>query len=175
MWNTCVPTTITAPHLYSLSANLDRLLHRQACESHRGLPGSGGGGQLPASEPHRGPDGRHLDRHEDRRGDLLRSARRPEGETHTTNRQHKHAGARNKRSSARLIGSPAQYGQYNRPAVRSWFFVAAIEQEPSVYPSVWLQIPISNLNDVKLSNPPSPVDHPHICTTAILACNRKVS
>lgn len=74
-----------SPHLYSLSADLDRLRHRQARGSRHGLPGSGGGGQLPASEPHRGPDGRHLDRHEDGRGDLLRSARRPEGETHTTN------------------------------------------------------------------------------------------
>lgn len=69
----------------------------------------------------------------------------------TPNRQHKHASARNKHSSACLIGWPAQYGQYNRPAVRSWFFVAAIEQEQSIYPNIWLQMPTSNLNDVKLS------------------------
>lgn len=62
------------------SDNLDRPFNGQTCPAEGRRPVPGGGGQLPAAEPHRSSDGRHLGRHEGRGGHLLRSAGRPEGE-----------------------------------------------------------------------------------------------
>lgn len=64
------------------SANMDRALDQSSRGSDRRLSGSGVSGQLPAAQPHRRSDGRHVAHHECRRGDALRSARCTEGEIH---------------------------------------------------------------------------------------------
>lgn len=59
----------------SCSDNLDGAVHLQTRGAQRRHRLSGGGGQLPAAEPHRSADGRHMGHHEGRRGDILRPAR----------------------------------------------------------------------------------------------------
>lgn len=63
------------------SAHVDRALHQPPRAPHRCHPVSGGGGQLPASEPRRSPDGRHLGHHESWRSNVLCTARRSQSET----------------------------------------------------------------------------------------------
>lgn len=70
--NMCLIMPYPTPPLPS--DHVDGAVHRPARPPHGRHSGAGGGGQLPAAQPHRRADGGHVAHHEGGRDDPLRPA-----------------------------------------------------------------------------------------------------